>query len=111
MADTHDELIDAGMIAHPTIDRLLPTDDEKDGLLQLAPTIPDFTSDGLRTEVSTDNTANPPTDAELDTAFGTPAAVGSGFLAILDDNGAGNNVYLIVSDGSNWWHVALTKAS
>jgi hypothetical protein len=60
--------------------------------------------------VSTDNVTNPPTDAELDTAFGTPAAVGAGFTALLDDNGAGANVYHVASDGTNWWYIAMTKA-
>ena len=57
------------------------------------------------------DTSNPPTDAELDTAFGTPATVGSGYLAFLDDAGGDANFYLIGSNGTSWWHVALTKAS
>ncbi len=60
--------------------------------------------------VFTDNVSNPPTDAELDSAIGTPSTVGAGYLALLDDNGAGTNVYLVASDGTNWWHVAMTKA-
>lgn len=59
---------------------------------------------------STENTANPPSDAELDTAFGTPAEVGNGFIGLLDDNDADANVYLCVSNGTSWWYVALTKA-
>jgi len=51
-----------------------------------------------------------PTDAELDSAFGTPGAVGAGFLALLDDNGAGSAVYVVASDGTNWWQCAMTKA-
>lgn len=62
-------------------------------------------------QVSTANVSNPPTDAELDTEFGTPATVGAGFQALLEDNGAGSNVYLVASDGSNWWHTAMTKAT
>ena len=58
--------------------------------------------------VVTDDVSNPPTDVELDAAFGTAAAVGTGFIGVVDDNGAGTNVYLIVSDGSDWWYVALT---
>jgi hypothetical protein len=59
---------------------------------------------------STANVSNPPTDAELDTAFGTPAEVGAGFIAALNDNGAGTNFYFVGSDGANWWYVAGTKA-
>ena len=57
-----------------------------------------------------DNTANPPTDAQLDTAFGTPAQVGDGFMGLLDDNGAGTAVYLCVARNSAWWYAAMTKA-
>ena len=65
---------------------------------------------GVRTQCATDDVSSPPTDAELDTAFGTPAAVGAGFVGVLDDNGAGAAVYLCASDGTNWWHSAMTKA-
>ena len=58
--------------------------------------------------VVTDDVSNPPTDVELDAVFGTAAAVGTGFVGVVDDNGAGANVYLVVSDGSNWWYEELT---
>lgn len=61
-------------------------------------------------KVSTNNTANPPTAAELSTAFGAPSTHPKGFVALLDDNNAHTNVYLIASDGTNYWHVAMTKA-
>lgn len=59
---------------------------------------------------STANVGNPPTDAELDAVFGTPAANGTGFLAILDDNGAGTNVWLVAGNGTNWYYTAMTQA-
>jgi hypothetical protein len=59
---------------------------------------------------STANVSNPPTDAQLDAAFGTPAQVGAGFMATLDDNGAHANEYLVWSDGSNWWYATGAKA-
>jgi hypothetical protein len=65
----------------------------------------------IKIKVSTANVSNPPTDDDLDSAFGTPATVGAGFLALLDDNGGGTNVYLIASDGTNWWYKALTKVT
>ncbi len=86
------------------IDMRLPTDVEKAALEDLVLGV-------VELKVSVNNTASPPTDAQLDTAFGIPSTVGAGFTAVLDDNGAGNNVYLIVSDGTNWWHAAMTKAS
>lgn len=65
---------------------------------------------GLRTKLSQANTANPPADAELDSAFGTPGTVGGAWIGVLDDAGGGANAYLVFSDGSNWWTVAGTKA-
>ncbi len=56
------------------------------------------------------NISNPPTDAELDTAFGAPATVGKGFMAVVNDAGGGSNFYIAVSDGTNWWQTAMTKA-
>jgi hypothetical protein len=47
--------------------------------------------DKLHVGWAEDNVSSPPTDAELDTAFGTPAAVGEGFVALLDDNNAATN--------------------
>lgn len=60
---------------------------------------------------STADVSNPPTDAELDSAFGTPSAVGAGFRATIDDGGAGSNHYLVWSDGTNWVYVTATIAS
>lgn len=59
---------------------------------------------------SDDDVSNPPTDAELDTAFGTPATVGAGFVGLIDDAGADANVYIALSNGISWWYTALTKA-
>lgn len=61
--------------------------------------------------LATDNVSNPPTDAELDAAFGTPAAVGAGFARVLDDGGDDTTVYLVTSNGTSWWFVAMTKAT
>lgn len=59
----------------------------------------------------TTNISNPPTDAELDSAFGTPATVGTDFVGIVDDNDADSAVYLVYSNGTSWWYVAMTKAT
>jgi len=63
------------------------------------------------TKISTLDCSNPPTDAELDAEFGTPATVGSGWQIYIDDNGAGAHFYLVVSDGTNWWIFTATIAS
>jgi hypothetical protein len=70
----------------------------------------DHAARNVKLRVATDNVTNPPTDAELDSAFGTPAEVGAGFVALLDDNGAGSDVYLVASDGGAWWYVGLVGA-
>ena len=57
---------------------------------------------------SDDNTANPPTQAQLVTAFGVAADRGAGYIGILDDNAGNANVYLAASNGVRWWYVALT---
>lgn len=108
---SHADLPDAGSHSHTTIDNKLnivdaqlPTAAEKTILQNLA-------SDGtIQIKISTANVSNPPYDEELDSAFGTPATVGAGFLALLDDAGAGSAVYLVLSDGTSWWYEQLTKA-
>ena len=64
----------------------------------------------LQYAADTTDVSNPPTDAEIDAIFGTPATVGSGFGRYIDDNGAGTNFYSVVSDGTNWWVFTGTKA-
>lgn len=64
----------------------------------------------VRIHRSVANVSNPPTDAELDSTFGSPAEVGSGFTVLLDDGGGGTNEYLVISDGTSWWYQTLTKA-
>jgi len=92
-----------GRISHAQIDAYLPTPAEKKDLVNLVNKI-------VEIHYHTDNVSNPPTDAELDAAFGTPATVGSGFVAILNDAGAGAHVYLVASTGAAWYHVEFTLA-
>lgn len=61
-------------------------------------------------QIDTTNVSNPPTDAELDSAFGTPATVGAGFMAWVDDNNADTALYLVMSNGTSWWVFTGTKA-
>ena len=64
-----------------------------------------------RPEVSTADVTNPPTDAELDSAFATPTNLPEGVLKIVDDNNAETAVYLVFPIGSTWWYIAATKAT
>jgi hypothetical protein len=59
---------------------------------------------------STDNVSNPPTDAEIDAAFGTPATVGEGFRGTINDNGGNVNVWGVASTGTTWHYWAMTLA-
>jgi hypothetical protein len=60
--------------------------------------------------ISTANVSSPPTDAQLDSAFGDAATLPNGFVGIVDDNGAGTAVWLCVVANNNWWYEALTVA-
>ena len=60
------------------------------------------------TAFSDDDTATPPTQAQLVTAFGSAADRGAGYFAFLDDNGDNVRFYLVASNGVRWWYVALT---
>lgn len=55
------------------------------------------------------NFSSPPTDAEMDAQFGTPATVGAGFTAIIDDTTPTPAVWFVVSDGTSWWAEQLTQ--
>jgi len=68
------------------------------------------TSGNYQQKVWNTDVSNPPTDAELDAALGTPATCGIGWEALIDDAGAGSNFYRVVSDGTNWWIFTGTKA-
>lgn len=64
----------------------------------------------LRVALSNDDVSDPPTDAQLDSAFGTPSMIGNGFVGVLDDAGAGTKVWLCVAKNSRWWYEELTAA-
>jgi hypothetical protein len=68
------------------------------------------TSGNYQQKVWTNNVSNPPTDAELDAIWTSPAEVGTGWTAYLNDNGDGLDFYTIVSDGTNWWVFTGVKA-
>lgn len=60
--------------------------------------------------VSVDIT-RPPTDAQLDGAFGVPADISKGMLKLVYDSGdIGEAVYGAVPLDGGWWYWALTKA-
>ena len=69
-----------------------------------------LTAGGLKVKYAEDNVADPPIDSQLDTAFGTPAALGAGYIGILDDNSADTDVYICFTNDTSWWLIKGTKA-
>lgn len=66
---------------------------------------------GTYMHYSTANVSSPPTDAELDSIFGSPANRPPGFLAIINDAGGGTTIWLVATAGGNaWWYEQLTRA-
>jgi hypothetical protein len=64
---------------------------------------------GLMTKVAVTDVASPPTQANMDSAFGDSAAGNSGMVALINDNNADTAMWLCASNGANWWYVAMTK--
>ena len=64
----------------------------------------------IKAKFSTANVTDPPTDAELDSAFGTPATLGAGFIGIVNDNKAGTDVWLCFTSQTEWFYLQFTKA-
>ena len=69
-------------------------------------------SAGIRTKMAINNVNDTtPTAAELTTSFGSPSAVGSGFVGIVKDNDADTNCYVVVSNGTSFYYLKFTKAT
>lgn len=61
--------------------------------------------------LSTNDVTNPPSDAELDAAFGDAASLAlDPYIAIIDDAGATTTVWLCVATNGAWFYTQLTKA-
>jgi hypothetical protein len=70
------------------------------------------TAGGVRTKMAINNINDTtPTAAELTTSFGTPAAVGSGFVGIVKDNDADTNCFIVLSNGTSFFYHKFTKAT
>lgn len=58
------------------------------------------------------STANPPTDASLDSTFGDAADLPNGFIGILLATiGGGNRRWICVVSGGSWWIEELAQAT
>ena len=66
---------------------------------------------GIRTrQALTDVHDTTPTDAQLDTAFGTPASLGRGFIGTVDDADGDTNGYIAWTSDASWYWLKGTKA-
>ena len=72
---------------------------------------PDVVSTGAVLPQSVANVSSPPTDAELDAAFGEPATLGRGFVATVDDNDGDTTFWLVMTSDASWYHVQMTKST
>lgn len=63
----------------------------------------------IKQQIVSSNVSNPPTDAELDTLFTSPATKGDGWTTYIQDSDS-NNFYQIVASGSFWMIFSATPA-
>ena len=69
-------------------------------------------SAGLNTKQDVSNVHDTaPTAASLTAAFGTPASLGRGFVATVDDADGDTNGYLVFTSDASWYFLKFTKAS
>jgi len=64
-------------------------------------------TDPARTITSTANVSDPPTTAELNSAFDTPANLPDGFIGLINDNDADTDIWIAVVISSAWYTVKL----
>jgi hypothetical protein len=70
------------------------------------------TAGGIRTKQSIDNVTDAlPTQAEMVTAFGAAATVGSGFIGVIKDNNADTNFFICASNGTSYFALKMTKGA
>lgn len=71
------------------------------------------TAAGLRTKQAVNDivSSTVPTATELNTSFGSPSTVGSGFVGVVKDNNEDTNCYLVISNGTSFFFLKFTKAT
>ena len=71
----------------------------------------DLKLDPINVKISENNVTNPPSEAEIITAFGTAITAGDGFIGVIDDNAGGSLLWLCVAINGKWSFEQLTVAS
>jgi len=70
------------------------------------------TAGGVRTKQAINNVTDAlPTQAEMVTAFGAAATVGSGFVGVIKDNDADTNFFICASNGTSYFALKMTKGA
>jgi len=70
------------------------------------------TAAGVRTKQSVNDVTDAlPTQAEMVTAFGAAATVGSGFIGVIKDNDADTNFFICASNGTSFYALKMTKGA
>lgn len=64
---------------------------------------------GATASFSNADVVGEPDYAEITAIFGTPAAVGPGFIGVIDDNAFHTAMFLCISDGVLNWHIEALK--
>lgn len=108
-----DVAIDAGSAAGGTAGSITIGTSNAGAVTIGATSVPvNMTNGGLRTIQAVDNVNDTtPSDAELDTAFGTPATLGRGFIGTIDDADGDTNFYLCLTSDASWYFLKFTKAT
>jgi len=66
---------------------------------------------GIQTKVAINNVDDTtPTAAQLTTSFGSPSAVGTGFVGLVNDANGDSNNYLVFSNGTSYFYHKFNKA-
>lgn len=64
-----------------------------------------------QSQISASLTDGAPTNAEIDSATGTdPATAGAGYRVVIKDSDGTGLLYIIESDGTNWFFTQMTRA-
>jgi hypothetical protein len=59
---------------------------------------------GILTKVAITDVADPPTQTNMDDAFGNAAAGNKGMIGVINDANGGANIWICASDGANWFY-------
>jgi len=62
-------------------------------------------------KLESSDVTDPPSDAELDAIFTSPSDLGEGGIGLVKDSSTGGKLYIVISDGSQFWTFTGTLAT